>query len=196
MTSTPGKRGARPSKSETVSVRLDPKLRYLADLAARKQRRSLSSYIEWAVERSLTEVLLYEGQSYNDQISVADEANNLWDVDPAERFVLLATKYPELMDMIEQERWKMLLDSMLLDPAKGRNSMGMLQWNWATLEDAVMPVLRRHWDSLVVAHEKGAPAMREWIDDMRGQVKSGKVYPPALLTKSADTSQFDDEIPF
>ena len=47
-------------KSEVVTVRLDPKLKYLAELAARKHRRPLSSYIEWAVEQSLSRVWLDE----------------------------------------------------------------------------------------------------------------------------------------
>jgi hypothetical protein len=43
--------GGKLSRSETVTVRLDPKLRYLAELAARLHRRTLSSYIEWAIKR-------------------------------------------------------------------------------------------------------------------------------------------------
>ena len=38
--------GAKLSRSETVTVRLDPKLRYLAELGARSQRRTVSSFIE------------------------------------------------------------------------------------------------------------------------------------------------------
>jgi len=37
-----------------VSVRLTPKLRYLADVAARVQRRTLSSYVEGAVKYALS----------------------------------------------------------------------------------------------------------------------------------------------
>ena len=36
--------GGKLARSETVTVRLDPKLRYLAELAARIQRRSVSSF--------------------------------------------------------------------------------------------------------------------------------------------------------
>jgi hypothetical protein len=44
-------------------VRLDPKLRYLAELAARKQRRTVSSFIEWTIEEALKNIYLhdYEG---------------------------------------------------------------------------------------------------------------------------------------
>jgi predicted HicB family RNase H-like nuclease len=40
-------------RSEVVTVRVDPKLKYLAELAARKQRRSLSRYVEWVIRQSL-----------------------------------------------------------------------------------------------------------------------------------------------
>ena len=45
--------GGKLARSETVTVRLDPKLRYLAELAARLHRCTLSSYIEWAINASL-----------------------------------------------------------------------------------------------------------------------------------------------
>lgn len=51
-------RGAKPSRSETVTVRLKPKTKYLAELAARKQRRTLSSFIECAAADSLNRVFL------------------------------------------------------------------------------------------------------------------------------------------
>ena len=97
--------GAKATRTETVTVRLDPKLRYLAELAARKQRRTLSSYIEWAVEQSLKEVKLHEGSGYNgdETITVADEAATLWDVDESERFIKLAIGYPALLPHEEQQ---------------------------------------------------------------------------------------------
>ena len=92
--------GSKLNRTETVTVRLDPKLRYLAELAARKHRRTLSSFIEWAVEGSLSKVILKEGDSQEgvQEISVADEAEQLWDVDEAERLAKLAFSYPEMFD--------------------------------------------------------------------------------------------------
>lgn len=40
-------------RSETVTVRLDPRMNYLAELAARSQRRTKSSFIEWAVQEAI-----------------------------------------------------------------------------------------------------------------------------------------------
>lgn len=185
--------GARTARTETVSVRLDPKLRYLAELAARKQRRTLSSYIEWAVEKSLKDVVLREGERHDEDITVEDAAVTLWDVDESERFIRLATSYPELLNHEEQERWKMLLDSGLLGPAKLRNNNGSIWWNRATLEDVVYPVVRRHWSPLIEAHMNGGKAMREWIDSTRSEIDSGSVY-----NMSAQDTGFSasDDIPF
>src|ERR1700674_1192834 len=91
--------GGRLTRSETVTVRLDPKLRYLAELAALKHRRTLSSFIEWAIEDTLHRVKLREGDERdgNSGTTVADDAEGLWDVDDAERFARLAFRYPELL---------------------------------------------------------------------------------------------------
>jgi len=98
-------------RSETVTVRLDPKLRYLADLAGRKQRRTLSSFVEWAIEEALKTVTIAEhyddrGNSYTTSIGAA--ASELWDVDAPERFVKLAFRYPELLNHEEQLLWKLI----------------------------------------------------------------------------------------
>jgi len=95
--------GGKLSRSETVTVRLDPKLRYLATLAARKQRRTLSSFIEWAVEEALKRVQIVEAP---DPKTVIDEGENLWDVDEPDRFVKLAQHFPELLTFEEQSLWK------------------------------------------------------------------------------------------
>ncbi len=64
--------GGKLSRSEVVTVRLDPKLRFAADLAARKQRRTLSSFIEWAVEKTVQGVdIAHEGETAFDAIHIA-----------------------------------------------------------------------------------------------------------------------------
>ena len=84
-----------PARSITVGVRLDPRVRYLAELAARKQRRSLSSFIEWAVKERL-----------NGMWKLAEEADLLWHPSRAERFARLASRHPELLTYREELAWK------------------------------------------------------------------------------------------
>jgi uncharacterized protein (DUF1778 family) len=48
----------RRKRLEVVTFRLDPKIKYLAQLAARKQRRTLSNFVRLAIEQSLSQVHL------------------------------------------------------------------------------------------------------------------------------------------
>ena len=156
--------GGKLARSVIVTVRIDPQLNYLADLAARKHRRTLSSFIEWAVQQSFSDVELHHGTGYqgDDSITLKEMEQKLWDVDDSERFVRLAIHFPELLTHEEQERWKLLTDSQLLSPAMQRNN-GNRTWDWAKLEDVVLPVLRRAWASLLIAHEGGPEAGRKWV---------------------------------
>jgi len=131
--------GGKMSRSETVTVRLDPKLRYLAELAARRQRRTVSSYIEWAIEESLSSVLLDESNS------VALAATKLWDVDEPDRFAKLAFRYPDMLTHEEQTLWKLIRESGMLwlgDYCKPDN-----KWTWTVEEDSMdTERLREYWD--------------------------------------------------
>jgi len=186
--------GGKLARSETVTVRLDPKLRYLAELAARKQRRTVSSFIEWAVEHSFGNVDLYQGTGYNgdNSVSVEDASASLWDIDDSERFVKLAISYPDLLNHDEQVRWKVLTDSGILTPARQRNSINYLvKWRWDILEDYVFPALRREWDSLNRCIEEGKG--QEWVEATQKALKAGTVFharPPDVI------ENYDDDIPF
>ena len=120
--------GSKLTRTQTVTVRLDPKLRYLSELAARKHRRTLSSFIEWAIEESLSRVVLKEssGQTNNHGVSVADEAENLWDVDGADRFAKLALNYPGMLNHDEQLLWKIAREQEFL--WKGRTVNNEKTW--------------------------------------------------------------------
>ena len=120
------KGGSKLSRSEITTVRLDPKLRYLAELAARKQRRTLSSFIEWAIEDTLGRFLLKDGVDWVE--SVGAQAEYLWDVDPADRFAKLALRYPELLTHDEQVLWKLIRENGAL--WKGRFAKGSKEWEW------------------------------------------------------------------
>lgn len=138
---TPAKRRASLGRSVTVTVRLDPKLRYLAELAARQQRRTVSSFIEWAIEASLSKVEIAE------KTSIASKAEDLWDVLHPDRFVNLADKYGHLLNHEEQILWKLIEECGPLwkpddqfDPMyRHFPAMGMLD----------IPLLRKHWDKFL-----------------------------------------------
>lgn len=156
--------GSKLSRSQTVTIRLDPRLRYLAELAARKQRRTLSSFVEWAIEESLGRVKLREGGDHIDDYgtSVAQDAEALWDVDEADRFAKLALRYPDLLTHDEQILWKLIRENGAV--WSGSYPNGDFVWK---LEPRSLrfEVLREHWGSFnaVARGEAAASTLPSWI---------------------------------
>lgn len=144
--------GGKLSRSETVTVRLDPKLRYLAELAARKHRRTVSSYVEWAVEESLLRVYLREernnGTGDSQQpTSIGAMADSLWDIDEADRLAKLAMQFPELLTHEEQVLWKLVRENGRL--WKGHFNLER-EWTWQVGADRLdYSRLREHWASFM-----------------------------------------------
>ncbi len=158
--------GGKLARSETVTVRLDPKLRYLAELAARKQRRTVSSFIEWAVEESLNRVVIDEDKTFGGQNdkSIADVAAYLWDVDDPDRFAKLAIRYPDMLTHEEQTLWKLVRENGLL--WKGRHDKTSGEWIWRVEEDSlIFERLREHWEvfSAVAKGETEKASLPTWV---------------------------------
>lgn len=104
------KKPANTARSETVTVRLDPKIHYLASIAAREQMRTLSGFIEWAVRRTLTDAVAMAdeptpGQWPKPPLPLWEES--LWNADEADRFYHLAKHRPDLLTVSEQRLWNL-----------------------------------------------------------------------------------------
>lgn len=126
--------GGKLARSETVTVRLDPKLKYLAELAARKQRRTLSSYIEWVIEKSLEKIYIKkDGLDH----CLAEWANELWDVDEADRFYLLTQNFPDLMTHEEEVMWKIIQEEDVFKDIEGRLMVEFVRSGWEPLKKYV-----------------------------------------------------------
>ncbi|TAE80789.1 MAG: hypothetical protein EAZ74_06095 [Alphaproteobacteria bacterium] len=187
--------GSKQNRSETVTIRLDPKLKYLAEIAARKQRRTLSSFIEWAVDQSLKHVTLEE--HYNNEVSVADCAIKLWDIDESERFLRLAISFPELLNYDEQEIFKLISDSWLLNATYTSDKYGNKEWDWNVLMEYTFPALREEWE--IIKNYK-ILNREDWITKIRTKIAKGLIYPWSIINlKRQNTPEllaYDDEIPF
>src|SRR2546429_5741595 len=129
--------GGKLNRSETVTIRLDPKLRYLTELAARKQRRTVSSFIEWAIESALDRIILRE--SYDNyhggtvEETLGDQSETLWDIDDADRLAKLGLHYPELLTHDEQILWKLIRECGWL--WKGKHDQEGY-WKWQCKGDS------------------------------------------------------------
>ena len=191
--------GGKLSRSETVTVRLDPKLRYLAELAARLHRRTLSSYIEWAVKESLEEeplrpVHLAPGLIASDR-TIGSEAEYLWDVDDADRFAKLALRYPHLLSHEEQVRWKLIRENGYL--WKGSYAGRRSEWTWTVDEDSLnYPRLREHWATFgaVADGTAGQDRLPTWATT--DPARPNKTSPVAAPAPKSGWDEFGDDIPF
>lgn len=155
------KGGSKLAKTEITTVRLDPKLRYLAELAARKQRRTLSSFIEWVVEQGLKDISLRI--NHDGPVTVMEDANRLWDVDTPDRFVKLALLVPDLLTHDEQIVWKVVRECGYF--WRGEYKGPMKEWTWhPELHNMQFDRLRAHWDTVlqVAVGEQPAAMLPRW----------------------------------
>ena len=95
---------------DTLNMRIDPKLKYLAEIAARDQLRTLSSFVELAIRRALTPEVMREEPGYGTQFKTEKPTilwgEGFWDIDYADRLFLLATGRQDLLTISEQRLWK------------------------------------------------------------------------------------------
>lgn len=111
MTEVKRKSKAGTPRTEVFAMRFDPKLKYLAEIAARKQRRSMANFVEWAIEQALNNVYLVERSDYNNQgETVTDATSKLWALDESDRLIRLATNFPELLTYDEQTVWRVICE--------------------------------------------------------------------------------------
>jgi len=96
--------GSKLARTEIVQVRLDPKLRFMAELAARKHRRTLSAFIEWCV----SEMVMRVEVGIVDSETAFDAMQYVWHSHEANRFRSLAITYPYLMTYEENRLWDLI----------------------------------------------------------------------------------------
>ena len=165
--------GNRTLRSESITVRLEPRIRYFAELAARTQRRTLSSFIEQAITDSIKLVFLRSDKSNPQLHSLLDETE-LWDVFEPDRFVRLALRHPELLTHHEQIVWKLIQESEVVWKTHWDNEG---QPAWAVQESEVLwRKLREHWKTF-------------------NKVARGEL-PMSALPDESPRGTSDEEIPF
>ncbi|MGA9725135.1 MAG: hypothetical protein WBQ86_21955 [Candidatus Binatus sp.] len=135
--------GKRTLRSESVTVRLEPRIRYFAELAARTQRRTLSSFIEEAITSAIRLVFLRNDKT-NPQIHSLLDEPELWDVFEPDRFAKLALRHPELLTHHEQIVWKLIQENELVWRKNHWSDDGELVWS-VEESNVIWKKLREHW---------------------------------------------------
>lgn len=174
--------GSKLGRTDTVSIRLDPRLNYLCELAARSQRRTKSSFIESMLAEQIQTLVINkwrEPTGYGEPSTFGDAAETLWHVRESQRLVSLALIAPELMSFEEQHIWALIEENGYFWLGKWEND----RWKYSTnLESIIRNRVDEHWDDLL------AVALGDKNSDVLPKVteKSGKPSP----------QRDDDEIPF
>lgn len=94
-------------KTETLTLRLDPKIKYTIELMARIKRQSITSVIETAIEAAAFELdtpVLVEGK--RETWSLSNAVSEFWSTDQVARFINLCAFMPELLTYDEQRIWE------------------------------------------------------------------------------------------
>ena len=176
--------GGRLQRSEVVTVRLDPKLNHLCELAARAQRRTKSSFIEWAIAHSLNSVQVPgTGGGFNEDpdVSISDLAERLWDVDEPDRLIALANYAPALLTHDEQLIWKLISTCGYFWRGKYKDS----KWAWSVNPtDLVSERVREKWILLLSI-----------VNGERSKNDLPSVLPP-ISGAGAFDSDLDEDVPF
>lgn len=88
-------------KGESLTVRLAPKARYMIELLARKQRRTISGVVDWLIWKAVNDPGDGLFKEY-DEGKLLPLVDRLWSVSEFERIRLLQKYYHELMTFEEE----------------------------------------------------------------------------------------------
>lgn len=171
--------GSKLGRTETVSIRLDPRLNYLCELAARSQRRTKSSFIEATLAEQIQRQVINKWRDVDpgDPDTFGHRADVLWHVRESQRLVSLGIIAPELMTFEEQQIWALIEENGFFWRGRWQGDV----WRFDVDLDSInRERIDEHWEDLL-AVARGEKS-RETLPNIR---------PPA-----PKPSGFDDEIPF
>lgn len=148
------KKGAKSAaRTELVAIRFDPETKYMMEIAAKVQRRSIANYVEWAVEESLKQAVVYSDGD-NDK-TVADLRRELWDPIESDRFCILASWFPNLITHDEQLLWKLISEVWtLVMPAQDASG----PFKGFRIGLPRLEFVRKHWELLKHSAAEELPA--------------------------------------
>lgn len=190
--------GGKLNRSETVTIRLDPKLNYLCELAARAQRRTKSSFIEWAIQHTMSAVQLPDvTQDFsNEPVFLSQWAARLWQVDEADRVMMLALNAPALLTHEEQLIWRVVREWGGFWRGRWEWSNELEErWTWKLNEaDLAFDQVRSAWDKIKAVALEGAEAEGS-LPGYRKR-RNQKSAPRSKGGPSPFDTDLDEDVPF
>ena len=136
-------------KTESVTVRLDPKVRFALELLSRVEHRSVTGVVQAALEARFRGTKI-SGESYGE--TVQELVEGVYRTDEVERFVKMAERAPKLLDFEERRLWESIWATPDLwnAPPQRRGpenlDIEMLKLHWAEVKELV----QQHADEATV----------------------------------------------
>ena len=170
--------GSRLGRTETVSIRLDPRLNYLCELSAHSQRRTKSSIIEASIADK-NEVKPHRSWGdTEDAISIGERAADLWHVRESHRLCSLGFIAPHLLTFEEQEIWELIRDTGWFWRGKWTGDT----WTWRCQDrELLRDRVEEQWDTILAVAEGTKPK---------------DALPVGVKNPANGFGDLDDEIPF
>jgi predicted transcriptional regulator len=181
--------GAKLHRTETVSIRLDPRLNYLCELAARSQRRTKSSFIEAAIDEKIQSMSIANWRDSDIPDTLGDRADFLWHVREHERLISLGLVAPHLMTFEEQEIWATISEHGHFWRGRWVREGDVERWAWSRDDSSILrDRVGEWWDTIVkVAHGELDRSKLPQLEPRAATSESGP---------SVKARDLDDEVPF
>lgn len=141
------------TKGVSRTVRLSPKMDYCLELLARKQHRSISSLLEWLIDRAIQDK--HEGlwrlvKPNEDPLPLYE---SVWDANPVIRIFNLMVFWPELLTFEEELALEVLknedcfFEKKVSSPDTIPGPIGVI--NRLTDRKPNYPLIRKNWEVIV-----------------------------------------------
>lgn len=192
------------TKVESITVRLHPKIKYGLELLARKQHRTLSSVVEWALDGALKEEESGFNGSYKDPLTGNSSyylLDILWDIDEVTRFIKLAwSGQLQLISYEEELIWETIKDNAWYWRCTGKSVKGreplMLEWDTKELSAVLINRVKDDW-ALLLKIASGELTRKEFRNDFWFESKSNGIYSCKNPNyKPSPPAYTDEDIPF
>jgi hypothetical protein len=138
-------------RTELITVRLEPQVRFWVDLACRLQRRTVSHFVEDLIKRGLKDIMVRESASALPTFA----QQNLWHPVEADRFVKVALRLPECLSYDEQILWTFIWECEPLWQRERAHRRDLEPSVQEQLFDFAL--LRAYWDDFQAAAQERDP---------------------------------------
>jgi hypothetical protein len=164
------------AKTESITIRIAPKTKYGLDLLARRQHRTLTSVIEWIVNRS------FEHGALADVAAVLEQT---WSPYESDRVMRLAKRFPQYLSYEEELLFKFIEsrpEFWLARPQEGEPKHMALAVLSPEIQRAVLDpfepngraidfeLIRKAWHYVKDHVERGAPFPYDKLREMKREL--------------------------